>query len=163
MKILLVKPDGEKIRIEADYWEFSQNKFVNEDVVLVFYRSEQDTMKEGKDSRIVKPSHKGIISQEKFTEDLNHVIGKDVVDNERKEKGVVLDDSIKNGTQFTITTVERELEKGREDIIVSLKEMVEEERKLIESNCKINLIQPPLIKLKGDKFSIEEVVLIEKQ
>lgn len=163
LKILLVKPDGQEERIEADYWEFSQKKFINEDVVLVFYKTEPNVEKKGEKEKIIKPSHKGIISQERFKENLEQVLGKDIIESMREEKEIKFSKEIYNPTKLNITTSKKVLENGKEDIIDSLKELLEEEKKLILDNHIINIFQPPRIQLEGNQFFIEEILFIGKQ
>lgn len=64
MKIKIVTPKGEQLDFNADYWEFSQNKFVNEDIVLVFYKNEIENITH-------KPSQKGILVSNSIEEELN--------------------------------------------------------------------------------------------
>ncbi|MFA5397636.1 MAG: hypothetical protein WC346_16620, partial [Methanogenium sp.] len=105
MKILLVTPSGEKIRIDADYWQFSQNKFEYEDIVLQFFKNDVPGMEKGEESNIEKEEQKDKPfirkpSPNKFSSDtssfvvpLTNVIENDSLNTTRERYKIIFDDN----------------------------------------------------------------------
>ncbi len=163
MKIKLVKPDGEQILIEADFWEFSQGKYENEDIVLVFYKNEEE-----KEEEEVNPSKSGILPMggSSFEEDLEKVISKDKLEGFRKDSGVLFEnDKTKLNTELGIRAkvLETPLYNLNEVDVMNkaLDNLVKQEKEL---GVLLKQINKPIIILKdNDNFILKETVGFEKK
>lgn len=153
MNIKLVKPDGKQILIDADFWEFSQGKYDNEDIVLVFYK------KEDEEEEIHKPSKSGIIPKPiDTTESLKNVIGKGKLEEIRKRYSVSFTDkfeSVENLQNDVITTSVYNLN-DKEAVPAALKELIGKEKQL---DTLLKQVETPIIILKeDDTFILQETV-----
>jgi len=160
MKILIVKPDRDRLEIEADYWEFSQNKFDDSDIVLIFYKNEvsEDEKKEE------KPSRQGIIIQKNnFTENLVNVISEEKLRDCRKEKEVVFVGNDVKWEKCTIKTIITDSYiADNEGIIKALDDLVNKEQSI---GFLLKQVSIPIIKYdtSEDTFIIEEKISIENK
>jgi hypothetical protein len=175
MKIGILKPDGEVITFESDFWEFSQNKFKDYDVVLLFFSKEKDektqnefsaTMKDEEiknveNEKVQKPSKQGIISLEEkeITEDLYSVVTPETVESLRNTYRVVFDNSsnVNEMEEYVVSTNSYQISRPG-SIDNSVRDLVEKESKIIREGMKIRILKPPMIVVKEDSFYITEVL-----
>uniref|UniRef100_A0A7C3SMK4 Uncharacterized protein n=1 Tax=Dictyoglomus turgidum TaxID=513050 RepID=A0A7C3SMK4_9BACT len=181
MKIGILKPDGEVITFESDFWEFSQNKFKDYDVVLLFFSKEKDEktqnefsaqnektqtiedeeIKNVENEKAQKPSKQGIISLEEkeITEDLYSVVTPETVESLRNTYRVVFDNSsnVNEMEEYVVSTNSYQISRPG-SIDNSVRDLVEKESKIIREGMKIRILKPPMIVVKEDSFYITEVL-----
>lgn len=161
MKIKLVKPSGDQILIDADFWEFSQGKYDNEDIVLVFYKNEEDVKEEE-----VNPSKSGVLPIKNLSlqEDLEKVVGNDKINSTRENIGVVFENDEKklnSKARIQAKMIETSLYNLNDTDIIekALKELVSKEKEL---GVLLRQIKKPIILLKNnDNFILKETVGFE--
>lgn len=166
MKISLIKPDGDKLQFDADFWEFSQNKFEDEDIVLIFYKSDlsRGEIEQGESIPVSlkKPSKQGIIKDlEEFTTPLVDVIGKEKLETLRKENNITFsppEESFSSSTKEDIATrvvmIGTSLDSSVDDLLLK-------ERGIYEKN-RIQIIEEPLVYVGRDTFYIKETIRVER-
>jgi hypothetical protein len=166
LKISIITPEGEKLNIEADYWEFSQNKFIGEDVVLVFYKdvsTEKEQPSEEPD-KISKPSRKGILPQNILSNPLKNVIGEEQLSENRNSSGVVFvteDKPFISLMTKKIVTEKYNID-NTDNINIALKEFIKKEKELSDK-YQIQILKEPIVKFYGDEFNIEEEINVGKE
>jgi DNA polymerase IIIc chi subunit len=173
MKVLLVMPNGEKIRIDADYWQFSQNKFVNEDIVLQFFKDDDDpdillelesTIEKGEEkdkSFIRKPSPNKFSSDtSSFVVPLTNVIENDSLNTTRERYKIIFDDNTSMLKTAKIVTASYEISNMSANLAVD--DMVSKEYHFMQNN-KIKICKEPTIHVGEHSYHIEEEIFIEEK
>lgn len=165
MKILLVTPNGEKIRIEADYWEFSQNKFVNEDVVLQFFKEETLLTEKGESKEDFSPIRKP--SSNKFSSDTSHfivpltnVIENGILNKTRERYKIVFNEDTSMLKTEKITTATYEI--SNISVNLAVEDLVKKEYFYMQ-DYKIKMCKEPSIIVGASSYHIEEEIYIEEK
>ena len=159
MKIKLIKPNGNTEIIDADYYEFSQGKYADEDIVLIFYKKEEEIESEEKN----KPLKSGVIDDnQNFEEDLEKVLGPEILDKKRKENNIKFTDSnfiwLNKITDTTIITTKSYNMDNPNAINLATEELLEKEKEL---NALLKQIENPIILVDNNFFMIKESVEFE--
>ena len=161
MKIKLIKPDGVQEVIEADYYEYSQGKYENEDIVLVFYKKEEVVEEEDK----TKPLTTGVVEDTKeFKEDLNNVLGPEILGKKRKENNIKFTDSnlhwLGKKTEIRVIETSSHHVDFSNALNKALDELIKKEKEL---NTLLKQIENPIILVDNNRFIIKESVEFEYQ
>jgi hypothetical protein len=164
LKVLIITPDGDKLEFISDYWEFSQNKFENQDIVLHFYKEEElkDTgITETKFmEKVEKPSKTGILLQSMEVSDLLvNVVDPDKLKLLRKD--IIFIDSFVPFKGFSSKLIKTDAYSVNEyKIENALSEFISKEKEVCK-DYQIQIIkEASVIFAKDDNFYIEEEVLL---
>jgi len=158
LKIKIVTPEGEQVDFEADTWEFSQNKFENEDVVLIFHKMDEEL--ENTTIESSKPSKLGVLSSVNLlSELLKNTIGEEKLKKTRDEAGIVF---IEDDKSFVNTSMKRVITETY-DINIddnaildkALGELIIKEKEL-SNKYQLKVLKEPVLKFDENKFYIEE-------
>jgi hypothetical protein len=164
LKISIIIPSGEKFNFEADYYEFSQNKYVNEDVVLVFCKNESPNEK-GEEQKISRPSKIGVLSSvDLFSEFLKNAIGEEKLKKVRDEAKITFIDESKPFISYStkkIITESRDIDDNTSMDKV-LEELINKEKELAVK-YQLKILKEPILKFDESKFHIEEEISIGKE
>lgn len=173
MKIKIVDPDGNINEFEANFWEFSQNKFTDEDVVLVFYKYEvPDTQKkveskeEDKPSNIpTRPSKSGVLlkDSDNLIKPLKEILGSEAIENFRTKKDIVFVPNNKSFTTNTFATITTDaFDMTQEALVKATEELIDKETELLRI-YQLQIAKEARIISKGSKFVIEEELRVGKE
>jgi len=178
LKIKIINPSGDVIEFEADYWEFSQNKFEKEDIVMLFYKdeniqcelqsisSQSNAVISIQPEKKIQPSSKGILNDNFDTSIplIQAIGGEEELNISRINKGIKV---VPKDKPF-ISIVVKEIETTKYLVDSStIKDAVEELttiEKEISSQCQIQILKDPIIYFTADeKFVVREGISIGEE
>jgi len=160
LKIKIVTPEEEQLDFNADYWEFSQNKFVNEDIVLVFYKNNIESTDKG----MKAPSKEGVLITNILSQPLKNIIGEDRLNEERLKSGIFFLDNSKPFKGFSTKNIKTENYAINDDLSLNyaLTDLLQQEKE-VGLNYQVKIIKEPVVKFEKETFSIEEELSVGRE
>lgn len=178
MKVTIISPDEHKLVFEADSWEFSNNKFIDEELVLIFYKNDTynneikhekidinktiDINKNIDTKEFQKPSKKGILLQYDFPpQALTSIISKEDLEKERNKFGITF---VNNISKFK-TVINKKISTSTysldlvNNIWNAIEDLIKQERNL-NKEYKLQNVTEPTIQVNNNVFYIEEELKI---